>query len=358
MKRIRYGKIYTHRFVYCLLHVVVSSTKSPLHNFISARSSSALALTSRATPAQAPVPVPGPVPASTLLTILFGSTLVPCAAMWKTKTATEYATEVREEGYTILREFIAVEDIDNMAESFTPILQKRMSSAPPDRGPGRYYTTVPFTMPFANPAIFGNQFLSDILEGIVGKDFVMCQLACDTPVAGSEYQEIHRDTEGLFLDETSDYVETPAYQLGVNFPLCDITSHDIGPLEIAKNTHMMTSHNQDKLIKSQSVELDALYMKKGDILIRDVRCLHRGTPNITDKARAMVVMGYSRKWLRRPEVGLTIPQSFYDNLNVKTRHMLRFEPIVPDDDKSLQYNGLEKYDASTLSNASGNSIKL
>lgn len=278
--------------------------------------------------------------------------------MWKTKNAAQYAAEVREDGYTILREFISVAAIDDMATHFQPILEKRMQSAPPDRGPGRFYSTVPFTLPFANPSIFADPFLMKILEGIVGNDFVMCQLASDTPVIGSEYQQIHRDTEGLFFDDASSYTETPAYQLGVNFPLCDITCDDIGPLEIAKNTHMLTSNDQNELIASNCVKLEGLYMKKGDILIRDVRCLHRGTPNVTDMPRPMIVMGYSRKWLRRPEVGLKIPQSIFSGLSDAAQRMLRFEVVVPDDDKSLVYDGVEKYDASTLTSASGNSINL
>ena len=32
-------------------------------------------------------------------------------------------------------------------------------------------------------------------------------------------------------------------------------------------------------------------------MIRDVRHIHRGTPNFTDTPRPMVVIGYSRRWL-------------------------------------------------------------
>lgn len=201
----------------------------------------------------------------------------------------------------------------------------------------------------------------EVLQGIVGKDFVMCQLACDTPVSGSTYQTTHRDTEGLFFEDEADsssYVETPTYQLAVNFPLCDVLSDDIGPLEIAKKTHLLTSHDQHRLIDAESVHLEALYMKKGDVLIRDVRCLHRGTPNVTPQPRAMIVMGFSRKWLRRPEVGLRIPRSLYNRLDAQSRHMLRFEPVVSDDEVTLSsYSGVESYDAVTLASASGNSIQ-
>lgn len=119
----------------------------------------------------------------------------------------------------------------------------------------------------------------------------------------------------------------------------------------------MPSYEQNELIASNTVSLETLYMKKGDAILRDVRGLHRGTPNTTDTPRPMVVVGYSRKWLRRPEVGLKVPQSVYDQLNPAARHLLRFEPVVPDE-VGLGYDGVEKYNAEVLTKASGHSINL
>jgi len=42
----------------------------------------------------------------------------------------------------------------------------------------------------------------------------------------------------------------------------------------------------------------------------------------------MAVIGYSRKWLLRPEVSIDIPRSTYSALSARARHMLRFNPIV------------------------------
>ena len=66
----------------------------------------------------------------------------------------------------------------------------------------------------------------------------------------------------------------------------------------------------------------------GDVMVRDVRALHRGTPNLTKVPRPMVVIGYSRKWLRRPEVSVRIPDAMWERLSERARHMLRFEERV------------------------------
>ena len=69
----------------------------------------------------------------------------------------------------------------------------------------------------------------------------------------------------------------------------------------------------------------------GDVMIRDVRAVHRGTPNYTDEPRPMVVLGYSRRWLYRPEVNIRVPRSVWDELPPLGRKLLRFNPVVPDD---------------------------
>ncbi len=44
--------------------------------------------------------------------------------------------------------------------------------------------------------------------------------------------------------------------------------------------------------------------------------------------RWMVVIGYSRRWLFRPEVSIQIPHAALDTLSERARHLLRFNPIV------------------------------
>lgn len=63
-------------------------------------------------------------------------------------------------------------------------------------------------------------------------------------------------------------------------------------------------------------------------MIRDVRSIHRGTPNNTDLPRPMCVIGYSRRWLFRPEVSIRIPRDTWEKLSEASRHMLRFNPRV------------------------------
>ena len=69
-------------------------------------------------------------------------------------------------------------------------------------------------------------------------------------------------------------------------------------------------------------------MALGDVIVRDVRVMHRGTPNHADEPRPMVVIGYSRHWYHRPEVRIQIPDATWTSLSDRARRLLRFNPRV------------------------------
>ncbi|HKG78172.1 MAG TPA: phytanoyl-CoA dioxygenase family protein [Pyrinomonadaceae bacterium] len=238
----------------------------------------------------------------------------------------QFAESVITDGFCVLPKHFSPEKLDRWRQSFLPLLERHVSREGhrKNRGPSRYYVTLPFTDPFADPCIYEEDDVLAIVEELVGTDAVMCQLAADTPLLGSTTQDIHRDALPLF-PETGQ--ETPPFQLAVNFPLVEITMEN-GPLEVARQTHMVSKQEGLRRLESGEVTLEPIAMKVGDVMIRDVRGLHRGTPNRTQEPRPMVVIGYSRRWLFRPEVSIHIPRPAFDNLSSRARHLLRFNPIV------------------------------
>jgi ectoine hydroxylase-related dioxygenase (phytanoyl-CoA dioxygenase family) len=239
--------------------------------------------------------------------------------------ARAHADEVRSTSATLLRGLFPVETIDAWNAAFQPLLEAAMASESddPNRGPGRFYVTLPFHGPWADPAIIDNDAIMAVVAELVGADGVMCQLATDTPVRGSDYQPLHRDTQLLFPETGA---ESPPYQLAVNFPLVDVTD-DNGPMEWAAGTHMLSKAEGLRRIEAGEAPLIRAYMNRGDVMIRDVRHIHRGTPNPSDMPRPMVVIGYSRRWLFRPEVNIRVPRSVLEGLPERARRQLRFNPV-------------------------------
>ncbi len=239
-----------------------------------------------------------------------------------------FAQAALADGYCVLRDHFSKTTLENWREAFTPLLRAHIEREGHllNRGSERYYVTLPFAKPFADPTIYEDDDVLAIVEKLVGEDAVMPQLATDTPLLGSDYQDIHRDAPPLFPEIAQ---ETPPFQLAVNFPLVDVTNEN-GPFEVARGTHMLTKAEGLRRLETGEVKLEAITLKLGDVMIRDVRGLHRGTPNRTDVPRPMCVIGYSRRWLFRPEVSIRIPRAALDTLSTRARHLLRFNPIVDD----------------------------
>jgi len=80
-------------------------------------------------------------------------------------------------------------------------------------------------------------------------------------------------------------------------------------------------------VETGEIPLVRAYMDRGDVMIRDVRHIHRGTPNRSGRPRPMVVVGYSRRWLHRPEVNIRIPADVLVALPERARRWLRHNPV-------------------------------
>jgi ectoine hydroxylase-related dioxygenase (phytanoyl-CoA dioxygenase family) len=238
----------------------------------------------------------------------------------------QFTEEALRDGFCILREHFSREKLMRWNEEFQPLLTAHIEREGnlKNRGAARYYVTLPFREPFADEVIFVDPDILAIVENLVGEDFTMCQLATDTPLNGSEYQDLHRDAPPLFPETGR---ETPPFQLAVNFPLVDVTMEN-GPFENTRGTHLLPKDEGLRLIETGEIQIEPLLMRVGDVMIRDVRGIHRGTPNLTDVPRPMVVIGYNRRWLFRPEVSINIPRDVWGKLSSEARQMLRFNPIV------------------------------
>jgi hypothetical protein len=247
---------------------------------------------------------------------------------------TSFVDMAHRDGFVVLKNHFPKELIMKWREACTPLLneQVKLEGEQTSRGNNRYYVTFPFEMPFADPDIYEDGDILAIVQELVGKNFVMCQLASDTPLKGSGYQDIHRDCPPLFPEAG---FETPMYQLAINFPLVDVTSEN-GPLDIIRGTHTLSRDQGLDLLEKKKVSIEQVEMKMGDVMIRDVRTLHRGTPNKTDIPRPMVVIGYSRSWLHRPEVSINIPRAEYEKLSENAKSMLRFNPVVDEVSRDIK----------------------
>jgi ectoine hydroxylase-related dioxygenase (phytanoyl-CoA dioxygenase family) len=240
-----------------------------------------------------------------------------------------YADTIRRDGFCILKGHFSRDLIAEWRAAFYPLMHERIESgAASERGANRYYISLPFTAPFADKSVYEDADILAILDDLTGGDIVMPELAVDTPLEKSEYQVIHRDHR-LRSPDLPDRDPSEPFQFGVNFPLVDVTEMN-GPFEIVRRTHIIDDEIADEMIRSGDAEssLEPLIMSAGDVMVRDVRGLHRGTPNRTALPRPMVVVGYNRREHKRPQLKINIPRDEWEKLSPRGKQLLDINPIV------------------------------
>lgn len=243
------------------------------------------------------------------------------------------AAAFERDGFVMLPGHFPRATMDAWRSAFEPLLEPHLHATDGNRGPGRYYVTLPFEGEFADPSIFCDDDVLGIVERVAGPDPVMCQLATDTPVRGSGFQDWHRDTPPLF----NGIPETPSFQLAVNFPLVDVDEEN-GSLETTRGTHRVSREEALAGLQDGRFPPERVPMRLGDVMIRDVRGLHRGTPNYIGTPRPMVVIGYSRAWYFRPEVRIDVPRRVFAALPARAQRLLRYNPQVDTTPRTFDEN--------------------
>lgn len=242
-----------------------------------------------------------------------------------TAQARTHADEVRETSVTVLKGALPTEVIDIWSQAFAPLLAASIGRERdgPARGPHRYHLALPFHGLWADPAIIDNDAIMAVVERLVGADGVICQLASDTPLLGSEHQELRRDCH---LADRENGLESGPHQLAVNFPLVDVTD-ETGAMEYAPGTHRLSRDEGMGRIARGEIPLVKACLARGDVMIRDLRHIHRGTPNRSATPRPMIVIGYSRRGPQRPETTIRIPAEVLAALPERARRWLRHNPV-------------------------------
>jgi hypothetical protein len=249
----------------------------------------------------------------------------------------QLATELDRDGVCVVRELFEPALIESWAAAFGALFGERRGrpGALAARDQARFYSTLPWRQPFADPEVFANRAITGIIERVLGADFVLVQMGADTPLHGSDYQDVHRDHLPLFSEDHP----TPIFALAVNFPLCDVTE-DNGPFQMARGTHRTPRAVALAQIAAGERPLESFLMRAGDVVIRAPIALHRGTPNRTPTPRPMIVLGYVRGWLHTPHLALKIPRASYESLSPSLRQLLRCQVAedVPDEPETyLQF---------------------
>lgn len=238
------------------------------------------------------------------------------------------ATELQDKGYCVLEGHFARPLIEACRDALAPVLRAYLASRgyEPNRGAHRHCLPMPFTPPCFAPEFFFDDDVLAIVRSVLGDRVAADQWSCDVPLRGSERQGIHADYQRPLFEELPD-LSLPPYMLIVSFGLVPIGPEN-GPIEIAPGTHRMPRAIALRAVGAGEIEMRAVSLAIGDVLIRHPWALHRGTPNTTDTPRPLATIRYVRQWYADSsrEVA-TLPHVVWDALTPEQRNMMRF-PVV------------------------------
>jgi hypothetical protein len=236
----------------------------------------------------------------------------------------ERISEVREQGFCILRKHFAPLLVEACRQAFWPRLLTHLDSGPAsNRGPHRHFLAMPFEPPIFIPQFFFDDDVLCIVRGLMDDRVVADQWGCDVPLCGSEYQGVHVDYQHPLFPEVPD-LALPAYALVVSFGLVRI-AREHGPIEIAPGTHRMTRMDALRAVEAGEIGMRAVPLEIGDVLIRHPWALHRGTPNTTELPRALATIRYVRRWYADASRDVEdLPRATWESLTPEQQGMMRF----------------------------------
>jgi ectoine hydroxylase-related dioxygenase (phytanoyl-CoA dioxygenase family) len=187
-------------------------------------------------------------------------------------------------------------------------------------------------LPFMDPLAIENPFARPILERALGRGlFSSLPYGCNTAWPGAGVQRLHRDTGQLFPE--APYV-LPISLAVVNIPMVDFTLEN-GATEVWPGSHLIVDGdaNETAQAEERAAQLPSvrLTMPAGSVVVRDLRCWHRGMPNRTQTIRTMTAMVYFRRFHHLPDdrqaFHQTVPRAIWEQLSEQTQSIYRFHSV-------------------------------
>ena len=219
-------------------------------------------------------------------------------------------------------------------DAFMGVLRHFVAGTEPNRGPNRYYMNVPPAEPFLVPLEHPDILV--VIEALLGEDFLLENLGSDTPLGvGATHQDYHRDT-GNDPQGAEDI-----WSLIANVALTDVTAAD-GPFEIVPGTAQGEIPDCLPVWPEKPVPV---LMKAGDVMIRDPRAVHRGSPSHSPSARPALAYIFVRAGrLNSWGLGRATPfaHDVVDRLSERGQRLLEGSPRVDRPTPYVGYNSGEE----------------
>ncbi|MES3025070.1 MAG: phytanoyl-CoA dioxygenase family protein [Pseudomonadota bacterium] len=204
------------------------------------------------------------------------------------------------------------------------------------RGPNRYYVEIHPERVHGILDLVTHPWVVAVCNAVLGPDYKVVEAGFDIPGPGALRQPWHRD----FAAPPATLTGRRLNSLAFNLTTVDVTD-DMGPLEIAPGTQWDVLPDADPMFPPPELapRYEARRQRKlpqmGDISARSALTIHRGSANLSSRARPVFVLGVDAPDARNAEKhDLQLSADFYARLPESVRRHLacrvvdRLTPVV------------------------------
>lgn len=205
------------------------------------------------------------------------------------------------------------------------------------RGPKRHYVEIHPEDIHGFVELCMHPWVVAVCEAVLGPEYKIVEIGFDVPNPGAMQQPWHRD----FPAPEETIKGRRLNSLAFNLTTVDVTE-DMGPFEIAPGTQWdLPAGFEHGMFPPKSIygryeeRAQRKMPRAGDISARSALTIHRGTANVSDKARPALVLGVDAPGAINAERhDLQITKSFYQTLpqqlidHLTYRLVDELEPII------------------------------
>ena len=212
---------------------------------------------------------------------------------------------VEEDGFVILNDVIDVAHLEILHERMLIDLESILSRSdtPFQFTRSNVQQDPPPFPPYLFRDVMANPFVIAITKSILGEGLKNNFYSGNTALPSTARQPVHPDTSHLWRRLK---VAHPAHNIVVNVPVVDVDaqngSTEIWPgthLDISEHLHEGTIRVFDEVLEKRRAICPPIQptIKRGGVVIRDMRLWHAGMPNLTQNPRPMIAMIHQTAWL-------------------------------------------------------------
>ncbi|WWC60943.1 uncharacterized protein I303_103519 [Kwoniella dejecticola CBS 10117] len=213
-----------------------------------------------------------------------------------------------KDGVVVLQNAIDVEVIDKLNEKMKEDTAKILGGAVKgihwNQGAdkGNVSQVPPILEEYMFPQVYANKLAASVLSCVLGPQPELHYIRSNTLLGNTETrQKVHKDVRGRHLSHP--------YAIAQNICLIDVTPEN-GSTELwlgTNNSSPWTDHEamhlgfvaENKLEERRKIRPPVYTpVKKGSLILRDLRLWHAGMPNHTEETRVMLAFVYFASWYR------------------------------------------------------------